>query len=156
MLMSTHVVVGAALAVTLAPNHPELAFAFGVISHLVIDVIPHGDMNLYKGFQSGERVRRAVAYVGIDAVIAIILTIILLNQPLTEHARNIVSWGIFGGVLPDLMVGMQEHLGMKFLYPFYRVHFFFHNLIAKKWDVPLWLGIAGQVATVGAMFPIFR
>ena len=154
--MTTHVMVGAALAVTLTPNHPELAFVFGVLSHLLIDVIPHGDMDLYRSYLKRDHVRRAVAYVGIDAVIAIMLTIVILNQPLVEHTRAAASFGMIGGVLPDLMVGMEEYLGMKFLHPFYRLHFWFHNMISKKWDVPLWLGISAQVATMGAMFPLFR
>jgi hypothetical protein len=45
MILSTHAVVGAALA-GLMPFHPVAAFVTGFASHFVIDAIPHWDYPL--------------------------------------------------------------------------------------------------------------
>ena len=45
MILSTHAVVGAALA-SLMPSHPIAAFVAGVASHFVIDSTPHWDYPL--------------------------------------------------------------------------------------------------------------
>jgi hypothetical protein len=42
MILTTHAVVGAALA-TFLPSHPVIAFAVGFASHFVLDAIPHVD-----------------------------------------------------------------------------------------------------------------
>lgn len=157
MLLTTHVMVGASLGLLVAPDRPWLAFGVGFLSHLLIDVIPHGDADLYQNYLSGKQVRRAMAYVGTDAVCAILLTIILLNSPLHEDIRGIVSWGIAGGVMPDLLVGAREKLKIQVLDGFHRFHFFFHNSLSKRYgDVPMWLGIGGQAAAIAGMMQWFR
>jgi hypothetical protein len=45
MILSTHAIVGAALA-SLMPSHPIAAFAAGFASHFVIDSTPHWDYPL--------------------------------------------------------------------------------------------------------------
>jgi hypothetical protein len=42
MILSTHAVVGAALA-TFVPSHPVAAFMMGFASHFALDAIPHWD-----------------------------------------------------------------------------------------------------------------
>ncbi len=157
MMLTTHVMVGATLALTLAPDRPWLAFLLGFVSHLLIDVIPHGDAEMYTKYQKGLQVRLALAYSAIDAVVAIVLIGILLNLPLGETSRGIATLGIFGGVLPDLLAGLREIVKSRWLEAFNRVHFFFHDGVTKRWgDVPLWLGIGAQVIVIAALFPLFR
>ncbi len=157
MMLTTHVMVGATLALTLAPDRPWLAFVLGFVSHLLIDVIPHGDAEMYTKYQKGQQIRLALAYNAIDAVVAIVLIGILLNLPLGEMSRGIATLGIFGGVLPDLLAGLREVAKSRWLEAFHRIHFFFHDGVTKRWgDVPLWLGIGAQVIVIGALFPLFR
>ncbi|MDH2348696.1 hypothetical protein [Bradyrhizobium sp. SSUT77] len=42
MILSTHAIVGGAIA-SLIPDQPALAFVAGIVSHFVIDAIPHSD-----------------------------------------------------------------------------------------------------------------
>jgi hypothetical protein len=156
MLMTTHIMVGAAIAVTIAPHSLLLAFVLGVLSHILIDTIPHGDLELYNKYLRGEGVKGAFAYTGIDSLIAIGVIVLLMFQPAAEPIRGAVAMGMLGGLMPDLMVGMEKYLGMSFLNPFYRVHFFFHDYISKKRDVSLLVGIGGQVVAMILMFPLFR
>jgi hypothetical protein len=157
MLLTTHVMVGASLGLLVAPDRPLLAFGVGFLSHILIDIIPHGDADLYENYLNGKQVRRAMAYVGTDAACAVILTLILLNSPLHEAVRGAVSWGIAGGVVPDVLVGAREKLKIQALDGFHRFHFFFHNMVSKRYgDVPMWLGIGGQAAVIAGMVQWFR
>ncbi len=157
MMLTTHVMVGATLALTIAPDRPWLAFLLGFVSHLLIDVIPHGDADMRVRYQNGQQVKLALAYNAIDAVVAIVVIGILLNLPLGEMSRGIATLGIFGGVLPDLLAGLREILKSRWLEAFHRVHFFFHDGVTKRWgDIPLWVGIGVQVIVIAALFPVFR
>lgn len=42
MILSTHAIVGAAIA-SFLPSHPTTAFVLGFASHFVLDAIPHWD-----------------------------------------------------------------------------------------------------------------
>src|SRR5215813_5502703 len=42
MILSTHAIVGAAIA-SFLPSHPTAAFVLGFASHFVLDAIPHWD-----------------------------------------------------------------------------------------------------------------
>lgn len=156
MLLTTHVMVAATVGVTVAPDRPWLGFILGFLSHLLIDVVPHGDRDLYKDYVKGDRVRQAVAYVGIDAVSAVLLTLVLVNQSLDDGVRGAVSWAIVGGVLPDLLVALHEHLKVQALKGFHRFHFFFHNLLSDRYgDVPFWAGMGMQALLVVGVFHWF-
>lgn len=150
MFITTHAALGALIAEQF-PSHPILAFFLGVASHFLSDIIPHGDSNLYKGFVSGSKVKRAIAYVMIDGVIAIFFVLFLFNSSLFDH-RLAISMGIAGGVLPDLLVGMYEMFRVPGLRWFHRVHFFFHNLISsRKGDLSFPSGFAMQLIFLAAL-----
>src|ERR1700676_3562729 len=42
MILSTHAIVGAAIA-SFLPSHPAAAFVLGFASHFILDAIPHWD-----------------------------------------------------------------------------------------------------------------
>jgi hypothetical protein len=147
MFITTHALIGALIGEQI-PNSPVWAFALGVASHFLTDIIPHGDSNLYKGYVSGARVKRALAYVTIDALVAMMFVLGLFNTGFVEH-RAAISTGIIGSVLPDLLVAMYEIFRVKKLRWLHRVHFFFHNMITgKRGDIPLVAGIAMQLVVL--------
>mgnify|MGYP006054830527 FL=1 len=155
MLVTTHVMVAASLGVILAPSHPWLAFVLGLASHLMIDIIPHGDSALYKAYKQGERVNQAHAYTGIDAACAVIETAWSLNQPLVDGARTVVFWAMVGGVLPDILVGIREYLNVLALERFRKIHFFFHDLLIKRYgDVPFLMGLGIEATVIVALVAI--
>ena len=127
MLITTHALIGALLGEKM-PDAPVWAFAFGVASHFLTDIIPHGDSSLYKGYVSGLRVKRALAYVTIDSLVAMMFVLSLFNTDLIQH-RLAISTGIIGSVLPDFLVALYEVFRIKRLRWFHRLHFFFHNLV---------------------------
>jgi hypothetical protein len=46
MILSTHAIVGAAIA-SFLPSHPTIAFVLGFGSHFVLDAIPHWDSDQF-------------------------------------------------------------------------------------------------------------
>lgn len=150
MFITTHAALGV-MAAELVPHHPIIAFFLGVASHFLSDIIPHGDSGLYKGYVSGSKVKRAIAYVTLDGVVAILFVLFLFNTTFTSD-RSTVSMGILGGVLPDLIVGVYEITRVKWLRWFHRVHFFFHNLISAKYgDLKFASGFAMQMIFLAAL-----
>lgn len=144
MFITTHALLGALIGEQVA-SQPALAFGLGLVSHFLADIIPHGDSNLYKGYVSGSKVKRAVAYVTVDALVAMVFVLALFNTDLNEH-RFAISMGIFGSVLPDLLVAVYQLLRVERLQAFNKFHFFFHNLItSRKGDIPLSAGIVMQL-----------
>lgn len=144
MFVTTHALIGALIAEQM-PTHPIAAFALSIASHFLMDIIPHGDSRLYKGYISGAKARRAVAYVLVDALVALFFVLFLFNTKFIDH-RVAITAGIVGGVLPDFLVGMYEVLRIPGLRWFHRVHFFFHNMISsKRGDLALSTGIAMQL-----------
>jgi hypothetical protein len=62
------------------------------------------------------------------------------------------TWGIIGGVLPDLLTGVYEITKSKTLKWFNTVHFFFHDYFVKrKGDVPLKYAILGQIVFIALL-----
>ncbi len=127
------------------PQQPALAFFVGIIIHLLIDMIPHGDANLYAQYASGERARFAIAYNVSDALVALLLTIVFLTREVPSSMRESIAWGIAGGILPDLLVGLREVFKHWALERAHAIHSFFHNGVTNRiGDVPLWVGVSVQ------------
>jgi hypothetical protein len=147
MTLTTHATLGAVLAK--ATGNPIAAFIFGFISHFVVDMIPHGDTGLSDNFRIHKRRRKqAVAYVAVDAVIAIFFVLMLANTRDIISVRNF-TWGIIGGVLPDLLVGLYEITKTPLLKWFNTMHFYFHDYFVKrKGEVPLYYALMAQVVLI--------
>lgn len=135
----------------LLPTHPVLAFFVAIVVHFAADMVPHGDTDLYKGYISGSKMKRALAFVGIDAAVAVILTVLLFAWRGVSSELS-VTLGIIGGVLPDLLVAVYEVMRVRSLRWFHRVHFFFHNLISgRTGDLSLAAGLCVEFSVLAAL-----
>lgn len=147
MTLTTHATLGAVLAKV--TGNPLLAFILGLVSHFIVDMIPHGDTGISDNFRIHKRRRkRAVAYVAVDAVIAILFVLLIANNRDIQSVRTF-TWGIIGGVLPDLLVGLYDLTKSPLLRWFYKMHFFFHDFFVKrKGEVPLYYALMAQVVLI--------
>ena len=147
MTLTTHATLGAVIAGIV--GNPALAFIFGFISHFAVDIIPHGDTGMSDNFRVHKcKRKRAVAYVLVDGVIAMFFVLLLANTRDIDSMRTF-TWGIVGGVLPDLLVGLYEITKTPLLRWFNTIHFFFHDLIVrKKGDVPLYYALMAQIVLI--------
>lgn len=149
MFITTHAAMGA-LVGELVPTHPALAFFVSMAVHFAVDAIPHGDTDLYKGYISGSKVKRAMAFVVVDSVVAILLVLAFFLWRM-EPNRAVIM-GIAGGVLPDLLVAVYEITRVSWLRWFHRFHFFFHNLISGRLgDFNLPLGLTMELSILAAL-----
>ncbi|KKR03565.1 MAG: hypothetical protein UT32_C0048G0001 [Parcubacteria group bacterium GW2011_GWC2_39_14] len=143
MFLVTHAAIGAAIGQ--ATGNPILAALGGLASHFLLDAVPHGDLQLYKSYKSGQKVRRAIAKVTVDSIVTIIFVILLFNFRDFMHPGN-VSLGIAFSVLPDALIGLYEIHKTRFLTWFNQFHFFFHNYFVKKvGDVSYKYGMVLQI-----------
>ncbi len=83
MYASTHFATGAAIGKMVGSNW--LAFLLGILSHIILDIIPHHD---YRG-------RRGIF---LDTLVTGAMVLWLLPYP------SYILWGAIGGALPDLEV----------------------------------------------------
>lgn len=146
--MVSHAAVGALIGAA-GPN-PYVAFGLGIVSHFLLDMVPHGDELMLENYKSGRKsqARRALAYVTMDAIItAYAIMAILSNAPPELHAA--MKWGIVGGILPDLLVGVYEITKIKWLRGYVAFHHRNHHRVIA-WlrhgrDIPFKWGLAYQV-----------
>lgn len=147
MTLTTHAAMGAVIGH--ASGNPLLGFVLSFIVHLLVDMIPHGDTGMSDNFRVHQvKQKQAIAYVAFDAIFAILFILFIIN---TKEISNLqaLSWGIAGGILPDLMVGVYEIKKTKLLAWFHDVHFFFHDFfVKKKGDVPLFYSLLAQLILV--------
>jgi hypothetical protein len=155
MTLTTHATLGALIGQ--ATGNPILAFFGGFASHLLIDMIPHGDTGLSDNFRIHKRRQtHAVAYVMVDAIIAIGFVLLIANTKDITSVRTF-TWGIIGGVLPDLLVGIYEITRTPLLKWFNVVHFFFHDFFVKRrGDVPLYYALLAQIVFIAYLQTKFR
>jgi len=129
-------------------GNPFLAFLYGVISHIILDMVPHGDSKLYQKYKNKElSIKKAAAKTILDSISAIILTVVVFNLPLPS-SNLVMSMAIIGSVIPDILIGFFELMSPnppKFLKVVHKWHFHFHDMIAKKYDLSIKHGLLLQV-----------
>ena len=144
MLIAIHATVGAIVGSNV--QKPVWSFILAFLLHFVVDMIPHGDANTYKAYKNKEHVTFGVALVVIDTIATILLVIgWFWSYDFISPAS--VAWGIAGGVLPDLLVGLYELSATKFAFlrRYHAFHFLNHNFVANKHDWKFWPGMAFQL-----------
>ena len=107
MFLAVHAAVGAIAGNSV--ESPTAAFALGFISHFFIDMIPHGDADMYEGYKSGEKKKLALIYLWGDVLATIALIVLFFIRQDFFSPLN-VALGIVGGLLPDIIVGLFEIL----------------------------------------------
>jgi hypothetical protein len=146
MILSTHAVVGAAIA-TLLPRDPVLVFAAGVASHFVIDAIPHWDYPL-RGISVGRSQTRAirlnsalfrdVCLIGLDAVAGLALAILLFGH---SAPLWIIALGAIAAMLPDPLQLVHRLYPREPLRTLQRFHEWMHTDTRLGWRI----GVGSQL-----------
>jgi hypothetical protein len=148
MLLSIHAATGALIGQQ--TNNPLLSFALGLISHFVLDAIPHGDQDWIEDYKGNDqsRAKRIIFLVVLDAVILVVLLVSQFFYRSLAPTLSIAS-GILGGILPDFLVGCHE-LSDKLFKKFYQIHFRMHDLIKTRHPSTM-QGVVLQAVILGIM-----
>jgi hypothetical protein len=107
MFLTVHAPIGALIG--MVTGEPVSAFALGVLSHAVFDIIPHGDEHLGPGCNGAacthaDETRFLARIASIDGLCMLAVLAALLH-PWTGMPSLPVLAGIAGGVLPDVVNG---------------------------------------------------
>jgi len=130
MVITPHMLAGAAIGAH-SPN-VWAAFCFGLISHYLLDSLPHWEyldsikINKFKH----------IAKIFIDFIIGIFI-VLIVSWPL----KIVVISGIVGSLLPDIIQFLYNNFKMKFLSPFS----VFHNKVHYHKRTPFLKGLIYQV-----------
>jgi len=126
MFLTVHAAAGLAIGKNI--NSVPLAFILGVVSHFILDIIPHGDRGLFNRlilFKNG--VQRIFMIIFTDAtLLAIFLLFVYVSSPQNQLAA--ITAGILGGIVPDLLNALSMIYKKNRLAKIYfRLHFFLHE-----------------------------
>lgn len=127
MLLAIHATAGALIGQRV--NNPILAFFLSLISHFILDIVPHGDkdwIDEYKGADKS-KAKTIIAIVFLDALILFVLIMSQFFYGPSEPSLSVAS-GILGGILPDCLVGLHEVSG-KLFKRIYLFHFKMHDIL---------------------------
>jgi hypothetical protein len=153
MILSSHAVVGAALA-SLMPSHPAAAFAVGFASHFALDAIPHSDYRIRSGAINPKVgaplvLDRALLLdlltIGGDGLLGLVAALLLFAAPASLWA---VLLGALGAMLPDPLQVVHAHFPHEPLNSLQRFHRWAHS---DKKVQGLFLGFGSQAAFVAAV-----
>jgi hypothetical protein len=129
MYITVHAAAGAAIGTLI--GSPILAFIGGFISHIILDMIPHGDEGIqnWKLFKT-KRQRMAAAGL-IDFFGVALLLAFLINRVDITLLPGVLA-GMAGGISPDALWGFHEMTGTPLLNKYRSWHTLGHDFITKK------------------------
>lgn len=149
MFLTVHAAAGVAIG-TFVPNVP-LAFGLGLLSHFLLDRVPHYDPPMAPGTAKDGVLRhpvfrRFMAIAAVDLALAAMLTTVLAKS-LPHIAWINLAAGAFGGVLPDLLFGLYRLTNNRWLAIYNRWHEANH-VNPEKFPMPFVMGITTQLVTL--------
>ena len=153
MILTTHAIVGAALA-SFLPSHPIAAFVTGFASHFALDAIPHVDYPI-KSRSVNPRVGAPMAFdrallqdavtIGSDGMFGIMAALFLFSTTASFWA---ILMGALGAMLPDPLEFVHTRLPHEPLRTLQRFHLWAHT---KKRMKGVILGVGTQAAFVACV-----
>ncbi|MDO8621890.1 MAG: hypothetical protein Q7R80_01545 [bacterium] len=153
MFLTVHATAGALVGGW--TGNPLIAFALGLISHAILDIIPHGDEHIAPECAGPtcshrEEIRFLLRLAIIDAIVMSgVLAAVL--YPWIPLPSNAVLAGIFGSVLPDLIQGFATLFPKRrTLVRLKRLHDYFHCEIIR-YESPVIVGMSTQVVTLALL-----
>jgi hypothetical protein len=150
MILTTHAIVGAALA-SFLPSHPAAAFAVGFASHFALDAIPHVDYPI-KSRSVNPKIGAPMAFdrallqdavtIGSDGLFGILVALFLFGSSANFWA---ILMGAIGAMLPDPLQFVYTRLPHEPLRTLQRFHLWAHT---KKRMSGVILGVGSQAGFV--------
>ena len=151
MILAPHMLIGAAIGAKV--KNIGWIIVLGIISHIILDKIPHWDYGNkeIKRFNESKSYKTLFTFFlkllidGLIGLIIVITIILLKNMIKTEHLIFIFL-GIFISLLPDVILGIAKLSYQKFKFSKSYADFhdkFFHN--PKHIRKPTAIGLGTQI-----------
>jgi hypothetical protein len=119
MFISTHALLG--IVISQHVDNVPAAFGLGVISHYLLDMIPHGDEKIGQWMKKRPLRGFLIALVAEVTLISVFIITVYIKKALPRP--GVVMAGLLGGTLPDLI---------WYSYDFYRGFILKHFPKSKK------------------------
>ena len=162
MILATHAIAGAALA-TVMPDQPILAFTAGVMSHFLLDTIPHWDYELRSKREDENNplnndivVSRDFWFdlikIDGDALAGLALAWFFFHQFFTDHGQLgflTFALGVAGGLFPDVLQFAYFKLRSPWLAALQRFHYWIHADHERK--LKPFVGVVTQALLVAVI-----
>ncbi len=151
MILVTHSIVGGALSVV--QKSVPAAFFVGLLSHYLMDMIPHYDYEAgVDGSGDPKKLKPFLIKIAFDGLLGVLVPLMLFYPDNWFEFFKLFA-GIAGGVLPDFLQGVRLAMPNKILGVHQKVHDFFHSNIRLREVAPVF-GIVAQVG-LSALFLAF-
>jgi hypothetical protein len=155
MFLTVHTT--AAIAIGAQITNPAGAFLAGLVSHYILDIIPHGDETRWPNVTNGQLAKLAL----FDHMVLVInLSALLVLKPGFDLTAP-MALAILGAVLPDYLMALHRlttsypaifwNRLQKIIDPWERFHHFAHFDIIK-YDPPFWAGAVMQAVAMAALW----
>lgn len=141
MFLTSHT--AAAIFIATKTQNPILGFILGLISHFILDIVPHGEGGLFTANQSHKQKLFSLAKLAaVDFLLSIILLISTLYF-LKPDNNFIFIATVSGAILPDFLWGSIKLFKLKFLNWFLVLHHRLHDLLDIVYDIKYGLLVQG-------------
>ncbi len=160
MILATHGIVGGAIGYLL-PQNPILSFSLGILSHFVIDAIPHWHYPLLSGKIDKENPLNNdllinkwfildLFNIGLDFIFGIVISVFIFHPEVSFDTAIIsILSGAIGGVFPDPLQFIYWKLPNKLMLPLQKFHIWIHS--ETDIDNKHLIGIMTQIAFAAAV-----
>jgi len=130
-------------------NNPIIAFILGIVSHFILDAIPHDSIEIHNWQNNGkgEKMKKFVLEAGLDLFLFLLIILILASTGKLRINMSIAA-GVMGTLLPDYTWAMAELFKIKntVMDKYRQLHNWVHRIFYKsiylpgKYVIPIQLG----------------
>ncbi|MFA6307719.1 MAG: hypothetical protein WCS88_04680 [Patescibacteria group bacterium] len=142
----------AALWISTRITDPVLAFVLGVISHLILDIIPHGDEKMADHIV-GKKAKFIyfIKVATVDMILAVLLLYFFLAHGPVVNPYVLAS-AVFGAWLPDFTWIAIEKFKLSKFYWYVTYHSKIHNYF--DWQYSIVYGVPFQIVVTLSILKI--
>jgi len=141
MFLTPHT--SAALWISTKVTDPIMAFILGVVSHIILDMVPHGDDSLTQHITNKrDKFYYELKIATVDTVLAgLLILIFIVNGPIVNSWVMLAA--VFGSWLPDLTWLAIEYFRLHNFYNYVIYHGKLHNIF--NWQYSPVYGVPFQI-----------
>jgi len=157
MILSPHIVVGATIGAK--TQNLGLIVILGLLTHLILDKIPHWDYDIKKDIKNFRENKSFKALfllflkMGIDIIFGFLIVFVVAwkKHILIREYLPFIVFGIFISLLPDILLGLAQMFASKnFLEKYIKFHYkFLHHPENKQKEGKItFLGLATEILVI--------
>lgn len=137
MLLVVHASVGAIIGKKV--SHAGFAFIMSFVAHFLMDFVPHGDHEIVRNYQQKKQMRQLYFFLLSDVFATLFfITAIILAE--SSHLSASMTWGLIGGILPDLLMVSFFLTKGKLLKRFAKLHNKIHCYLEDQKSTTISMG----------------